>query len=51
MPAYRVNELIACHWISKDVEIEKSEDIGKASQTIIEKLNKIRSRPKPKFKF
>jgi hypothetical protein len=51
MPAYRVNELIACHWISKEVEIEKAQDSGKSSISVIEKLEKIRNRPKPKFKF
>jgi hypothetical protein len=51
MPAYRVNEALACHWISEGIAIEKTTAKGNGSIEALEKLRLIKSRPKPKFNF
>jgi len=51
MPAYRVNEALACHWISEGISIEKTANKGSESLKAIEKFKKIKARPKPKFDF
>ena len=51
MPAYRVNEALACHWISEEIPIEKTESRGSDSLKAIEKFKQIKARPKPKFDF
>jgi hypothetical protein len=51
MPAYRVNEALACHWISEEIPIEKATSRASASVNIIEKIKQIKARPKPKFDF
>lgn len=51
MPAYRVNEALACHWIIEDIPIEKVTSRESGSMEAIEKFKKIKARPKPKFNF
>lgn len=51
MPAYRVNEALACHWIAEGISIEKTTDKGTESLKAIEKFKQIKKRPKPKFDF
>jgi hypothetical protein len=51
MPAELVNQLMSCAWIEAGREIESIEQRGKAKSEIIDKLNAISKRPKPKFNF
>jgi len=51
MPAELVNQLMSCTWIEAGREIESIEQRGKAKSEIIDKLNAIAKRPKPKFNF
>jgi len=51
MPAELVNQLMSCAWIEAGHEIESIEQRGKAKSEILDKLNAIAKRPKPKFNF
>ena len=51
MPAYRVNELLACYWIENGIEVVSSKENEAVEESISEKLKQIRNRPKPKFNF
>ena len=51
MPAYRVNDMLACHWISEGIDIEKTASRRSESIDAIRKFKEIKARPKPKFDF
>jgi hypothetical protein len=51
MPAEMVNQLMSCAWLEAGREIESIEHKGKAKREIMEKLDEIAKRPKPKFNF
>jgi hypothetical protein len=42
---------MSCAWIEAGREIESIEQRGKAKSEILDKLNAIAKRPKPKFNF
>lgn len=51
MPAYRINEVIACHWVINDVEIVKVSEIENKRNDALKLISQINKRRKPKFNF
>ena len=46
-----VNQLMACYWMDQGIEIESDGSQNEKAESILERINKVRKRKRPKFKF
>jgi hypothetical protein len=46
-----VNQLMSCYWMDQGLEIENEGSSQESAESMIEKINKIRKRKRPKFIF